>query len=88
MYKNYVFVGAWWLGWILIGIVMFIIAVLIGFFPKKIRREKSTEEHELDSEKCKKIDKLAQIESTVPKENGDLKGIASLNDLIMINRTK
>ncbi|XP_035914777.1 solute carrier organic anion transporter family member 74D [Anopheles stephensi] len=36
--------GAWWLGWILLGVAMIIFALLIGMFPKEIpKRPKSSE---------------------------------------------
>lgn len=59
------FLGAWWLGWVLIGIVMFLFAVLIGLFPRKIRSEKSSEKPELDNKNCKEIE---------TRKNRDLRG--------------
>ncbi|XP_052896368.1 solute carrier organic anion transporter family member 74D [Anopheles moucheti] len=36
--------GAWWLGWILLGVAMIIFAILIGMFPKEIpKKSKSVE---------------------------------------------
>ncbi|XP_050076984.1 solute carrier organic anion transporter family member 74D [Anopheles maculipalpis] len=36
--------GAWWLGWILLGVAMIIFALLIGMFPKEIpKKPKSSE---------------------------------------------
>lgn len=63
------------MGWIVFGIVMLFFSILIGIFPRKIQKDKPTEEHELDSEKCNKVK-----ESAEPKENGDLKGRNQLND--------
>lgn len=66
--------GAWWLGWILFGTVMFMFAILIGLFPRKIRREKSVEEeNRLDNDMEEYIENLEE-KSTEAKENGDLKG--------------
>lgn len=40
--------GDWWLGWILIGILMFVFAGIIGSFPTNLKRE----ETDLANEKC------------------------------------
>uniref|UniRef100_A0A182JNE0 Solute carrier organic anion transporter family member n=1 Tax=Anopheles christyi TaxID=43041 RepID=A0A182JNE0_9DIPT len=34
--------GAWWLGWILLGVAMIIFAFLIGMFPKEIPKKSKT----------------------------------------------
>lgn len=35
--------GAWWLGWIILGVAMLIFAVLIGLFPKELPKNNPTE---------------------------------------------
>lgn len=45
--------GAWWLGWIVVGFLMFIFAGLIGLFPKHLpKKKKKVIEYEIDGEKC------------------------------------
>lgn len=47
--------GAWWLGWIVIGIVMLILAILIGMFPENLpRKRKALDECTTDTEKMAK----------------------------------
>lgn len=48
--------GAWWLGWILLGTLMFIFAGLIGMFPKNLPKKTCRiVEHEIGSEKCEQM---------------------------------
>jgi hypothetical protein len=34
-------IGAWWLGWIILGIAMLFFAVLIGLFPKELPKNRT-----------------------------------------------
>lgn len=61
--------GAWWLGWIMSGSLMFVFAALIGLFPRSLKKENTIQKRELDGEKCGKIEEKVDV-----KENGDLKG--------------
>jgi hypothetical protein len=38
-------VGAWWLGWLILGIAMLVIAVFIGMFPKALPRRRKVKDH-------------------------------------------
>lgn len=40
--------GAWWLGWIILGIAMILFAVLVGLFPRDLPKRKSKKEEILD----------------------------------------
>ncbi|XP_031623047.1 solute carrier organic anion transporter family member 74D-like [Contarinia nasturtii] len=81
--------GAWWLGWILIGILMFIFAGIIGSFPKSVKKEKTFKSIELDTNKC---DKNIEMERKIEEnQNGDLKDFPKAiwrlltNKLLMLN---
>lgn len=51
--KNRFVLGAWWLGWIILGFLMFIFAALIGLFPKHLpKKRKKVVANEFDREKC------------------------------------
>lgn len=52
--------GAWWLGWIILGFLMFIFAGLIGLFPKHLpKKRKMIVKNEFDREKCEQIVEIA-----------------------------
>ena len=64
--------GAWWLGWIIVGCLMFVFAYVIGLFPRTLRKKPSVEKQESDGEKC---DENRNTEEKIEmKENGELKG--------------
>lgn len=64
--------GAWWLGFTVVGILMFVFAALIGTFPRSLRHEKTLEQTELHDEK---YDKNVEVAKKIEvKENGELKG--------------
>lgn len=44
--------GAWWLGWIILGSVLLILAALISLFPKQLKNRKRTVEYEIGDENC------------------------------------
>lgn len=44
--------GAWWLGWILLGALMFLFAGFIGMFPKHLPKKKKVQS---DQEKCNQV---------------------------------
>lgn len=46
--------GAWWLGWMLLGALMFVFALLIGMFPQHLPKKlkKSDGQFSADQEKC------------------------------------
>ncbi|XP_031636084.1 solute carrier organic anion transporter family member 74D-like [Contarinia nasturtii] len=77
--------GAWWVGWLLIGVLMFIFSGVIGLFPKSLKKEKTVEKHEMDEEKCESEQKTEEI------ENGKLKDFPKAiwrlltNKLLMLN---
>lgn len=66
--------GAWWLGWLLLGALMFVFAGLIGLFPKHLPKKKKVIEYEIDGEKSEP--KVETVEKVVIKErkDGELKG--------------
>lgn len=47
--------GAWWLGWILLGGLMFIFACFIGMFPKNLPKKKDQKQNISDQEKCNRV---------------------------------
>ncbi|CAG9797785.1 unnamed protein product [Chironomus riparius] len=48
--------GAYWLGWVFIGIALMIVAVLIGLFPKELPKKPSKDEERLrDSDETPKM---------------------------------
>ncbi|XP_055326118.1 solute carrier organic anion transporter family member 74D-like [Sitodiplosis mosellana] len=65
--------GAWWLGWILLGVLMFIFAGLIGLFPKHLPKKKQSIEHEIDDEKCDQKVETVEKRSTKERKDGELK---------------
>lgn len=72
--------GAWWLGWLLLGTLMFIFAGLIGMFPKHLPKKVKTDEPEIDGEKCdQKADIANKIEiKETKKDKAELKGTDSI----------
>lgn len=38
--------GAWWLGWILFGVVMLILAGLVGMFPENMKAAEDLEQND------------------------------------------
>lgn len=46
--------GAWWLGWILLGALMFIFAAFIGMFPKNLPKKRK-DDIDAEREKCNKV---------------------------------
>ncbi|XP_055304286.1 solute carrier organic anion transporter family member 74D-like [Sitodiplosis mosellana] len=81
--------GAWWLGWIMVGCSMFVFALLIGLFPKSFKKEENQGKPGADSEKC---DKNGKTEEKIEvKENGELKEFPKAiwrlitNKLLMLN---
>ncbi|XP_031619261.1 solute carrier organic anion transporter family member 74D-like [Contarinia nasturtii] len=81
--------GAWWVGWLLIGVLMFIFSGVIGLFPKSLKKAKTVEKHEMDEEVCNK--KSESEEKNEPTENGELKDFPKAiwrlltNKLLMLN---
>lgn len=60
--------GAWWLGWIIIGIVMLVLAVLIGMFPENLpRKSKKIDDCSTDAEKLAKATLTAALNETKEK---------------------
>lgn len=35
--------GAWWFGWVFLGIAMLAVAVLVGLFPKELPKKRKQE---------------------------------------------
>lgn len=66
------FLGAWWLGWVIVGPLMFIFAFLIRIFPKKVLRKKTVEEHEMNNEKCDR--KMEETTIEEKERDNELKG--------------
>lgn len=65
--------GAWWLGWIIIGIAMLVLAVLIGMFPENLPRKKRTiDDCSTDAEKLASATLAAALDE--PKENPTWEG--------------
>lgn len=72
--------GAWWLGWILLGVVMLVFAFLIGMFPKELPKTPppgtvTDEPIELNSNALKlSDDALNAIHKSRLSLNGELMG--------------
>lgn len=67
--------GAWWLGWLIAGSLIFVFALLIGLFPRKIRNDQNpVEQYEFDSEKTDQKNEKQRKKFDEMKENGALKG--------------
>lgn len=64
--------GAWWLGWILLGTLMFIFAALIGMFPKHLPKKTKIIEYEIDGEKCNQnieaTDSKSELKGEIPEK--------------------
>lgn len=65
--------GAWWLGWPILGLLTFVFASLIGLFPKSLKKKQSIESQELDGEKWEANNEKT-VEKIEVKENGEIKG--------------
>ena len=66
--------GAWWLGWILLGALMFIFAGLIGLFPKHLPKKERAIEYEIDGEKYEQKIEIVEKEPIKERKDGELKG--------------
>lgn len=72
-YKDPRWLGAWWLGWIVLGVLKFIFAALIGMFPKDLPKKiKPIENNTEGGEKCKLKPEFEEKIEMVEKE-GELK---------------
>lgn len=69
--------GAWWLGWIMIGTLMFLFALVMGLFPRRIRKEIPIEANELDDEKYDQNPTNIEKMTMESKNNETLKGFLS-----------
>lgn len=58
--------GAWWLGWIIIGFLMLLFTVLVGMFPKHLPKIVKTVKPEIDLPQYRKIINLT------PKVNDEI----------------
>lgn len=75
--------GAWWLGWILLGTIMFIFAGLIGLFPKHLPKKDNAKHitkqgEENDGEKCDEKLIEHKIETKEKMKPAKLKGMKAL----------
>lgn len=55
--------GAWWLGWIILGVITLLFAVLIGLFPKELpkRKKQNADEYKFGSGKiCEQSAKISE----------------------------
>lgn len=76
--QNNFFVGAWWLGWIIIGSLMFLFAVLIGMFPKhlppkqkKVKIDNDKEKFDyMETKKTKEVEQIEEIEEKPTLKGG------------------
>lgn len=72
-YNDPRWLGAWWLGWIALGALMFVFAGLIGMFPKHLPKKKKPIENTTEgAEKCNQkpeIDEKIEIK----EKEGELK---------------
>lgn len=65
--------GAWWLGWILLGGLMLIFACFIGMFPKHLPKDKGQRQTIIDEAKCNRV---FEVTGDSDQSNGaDFKGI-------------
>lgn len=82
--ENFVFfyyfgkLGAWWLGWIILGFLMFIFAGLIGLFPKHLpKKKKKAVAYDIDGEKC---DQTTEIPGKHDDTDATLKSKSIINE--------
>lgn len=58
---SFICLGAWWLGWIILGVVTLLFAILIGLFPKYLPK-KMEKQNVGEYEFGKTRDQSAEIE--------------------------
>ncbi|XP_028305497.1 solute carrier organic anion transporter family, member 1D1 [Gouania willdenowi] len=63
-HKDSRWVGAWWLGFIITGIVMLMSSIPFWFFPKSLPKQRSKEEEETNTE----LDTVAEQENFIPEQ--------------------
>lgn len=68
--------GAWWLGWVFIGLVMLVFAVLIGMFPKKLPKKGPATDTALETLSSSRMSLNGDVIGR-PVEVAELKGKAS-----------
>lgn len=75
--------GAWWLGWILLGILLFIFSIFIGMFPKQLpKRKKSV----VDASACERKEFIATHKKDlepVTSHQPNMKGKHTLNPILI-----
>ncbi|CAG7725964.1 unnamed protein product [Allacma fusca] len=84
-------VGAWWLGWIVLGILMAITALFISLFPKKlpktVEREKKGAEKLAQLENSKSNSSIEPIcDTVIIEESPNLKDVARRVKSLIQNR--
>lgn len=67
--------GAWWLGWIIIGCLKFIFAFLMGLFPNSLKKAKTLEQLEMENKNDEKT-----------LDEGDVKGVGEGMSFMIENR--
>lgn len=75
--------GAWWLGWIVLGVVMLVFAVLIGMFPKELPRNSNTKDEDtgikVRASDDSALDKICR--SRLSLEGGVIENVAEVPQL-------
>ncbi|KAG5676086.1 hypothetical protein PVAND_005940 [Polypedilum vanderplanki] len=73
--------GAYWLGWVFIGIAQIIVAILIGLFPRELPKKQAENENLRDSKEVPKI--LKSNHDLFSEESLPLKGSMPHNEQIL-----
>ncbi|XP_063220552.1 solute carrier organic anion transporter family member 1C1-like [Bacillus rossius redtenbacheri] len=79
-------IGAWWMGWMVLGSVKLLMALLVAFFPRELpRREKRPE----DADGLGEEQALKRLEDTQPQDSPERRPLtpsASAADLAVLKR--
>ncbi|KAJ8669939.1 hypothetical protein QAD02_001198 [Eretmocerus hayati] len=81
--------GAWWLGWVILGTSMAVIAVLLAMFPRELQKSKKSSKKQIliESEMPLKKDIVEKkIEKSVPQEMPSLKDFPKMSKRILKNK--
>lgn len=73
-HKDSRWLGAWWLGWIVLGALMFLFSFLVGMFPKHLPKKKAIRKNNdpIDEEKREFIEQKVE-RKLIDEEEANLK---------------
>lgn len=73
------YLGAWWLGWIILGVITLLVATLIGLFPRYLPKKK--EKENIVEKSADQNDQRAEIVDIIEDKDVTLK--SEFNEIVV-----